>query len=238
MTPSQRPVVVLPTYNEKENISPLIELILKQDRRLEVLVVDDNSPDGTAEKVKVLVRLNPGRVRLIVRKERGRGTAVLRGFKEALEMGASCVIEMDADFSHNPAYLPRFLQAIEKDPVVIGSRFVPGGRIEERGWFRNFLSWLINWLIHLILGLKVRDASGGYRCYRVEVLHKLNFSKILSCGYSMGAEILYLLKKLSIPVVEIPIVFVNRKAGRSKASFKVALNFILSVLKIRISSKI
>lgn len=233
MTPAASPVVVLPTYNERENIVRLVPEILKQDARLRVLVVDDRSPDKTYERVGELAKQVPGRVKLLLRDERGRGTAVLRGFQEAIDDGATCVFEMDADFSHNPADLPRFLHAIETNEVVIGSRFVPGGQIENRGWFRNGLSWLINALIRLILGIRVRDASGGYRCYRAEVLKKLDFAKFVSHGYSMGAEILYLLKKLSIPVVEIPIIFENRKAGKSKANFAVALNFIFSLLKIR-----
>lgn len=234
MTPAASPVVVLPTYNERENISRLIPEILRQDPRLRVLVVDDRSPDQTSELVRELEKKHPGRVALLVRDERGRGTAVLRGFQEAIDDGATCVFEMDADFSHNPADLPRFLRAIDTHEVVIGSRFIPGGRIENRGWFRNFLSWAINWLIRLILGLKVRDASGGYRCYRTEALRKINLNHILSHGYSMGAEILFHLKKRSVPILELPIVFVNRKAGKSKANFAVALDFIFSLLKIRL----
>lgn len=238
MSTATIPFVVLPTYNERENISRLIPEVLKQDPRLKVLVVDDRSPDKTFEAVRELSGSSSGRVFLMLRDKRGRGTAVLDGFAKAMELGATCVFEMDADFSHSPADLPRFLKAIEENPVVIGSRFVPGGKIESRGWFRNFLSLIINTYMRIVLGLSERDCSGGFRCYRAEVLKKLPLNKIVSHGYSMGAEILYLLKNLSIPVVEMPIVFVNRRAGKSKAGLKVAVNYLVSILKIRLYSSV
>lgn len=234
MNPSDLPVVVLPTYNEQENIGQILPDILKQDPRLQVLVVDDSSPDHTADTVRELQKDYPDRIHLTVRNLRGRGSAVLQGLEEALSMGASCLIEMDADFSHNPSDLPRFLKEIETEDVVVGSRFISGGRVEQRGWTRNFLSYVINFVIRLILGLHVRDASSGYRCFRAAVIQKLDFSKILSKNYSLCPEMLYRIKKEGFSLKEIPIVFVNRKAGKSKATLKIAADYLITVLSIRL----
>lgn len=231
------PVVVLPTYNEKENIDVILPLILKQDQRLHVLVVDDNSPDKTAQIVRKIQRKYPKRVHLKVRRERGRGTAVLDGFRKALSLGATSILEMDADFSHNPKDIPRFLKEIEKTDVVVGSRFIPGGGIEQRGWFRNFLSFLINTMIRLILGLKVHDASGGFRLFRADVFKKLDFNKVISKNYSLCPELLFRVDHLGFRIKEIPILFVNRYAGKSKADLKIAIDYFFNVLRIRLSSK-
>ena len=229
--------MVLPTYNEKENIEIILPRILKQDRRLHVLVVDDNSPDETAKSVRKIQRHTSQRVHLKVRHERGRGSAVLDGLQQAVALGATSVLEMDADFSHNPDDIPRLLKEIEKADVVVGSRFVPGGKIEQRGFTRNFLSDCINAVIRLILGLKVRDASSGFRLFRKEVIQKLDFSRIISKNYSLCPELLYRSHKLGFQIKEIPITFVNRRAGKSKATLKIALDYLVTVLRIRFSTK-
>lgn len=226
--------MVLPTYNEKENIGPLLTAIFKQDPRLQVLVVDDGSPDGTAVLVKELQNKFGGRLHLDERAERGRGSAVVHGFKKAIGMGATCVFEMDADFSHNPEDLPRFLKEIKDVDVVVGSRFVRGGGVQLRGWFRNFLSWVINTVIRLILNLKVRDASGGFRCFRAEALKQLDFDQFLSKNYSLCPELLFRLSRNGARLKEMPIVFLNRQAGKSKANFNIAADYLLTVFKIRI----
>ncbi len=229
------PVVVLPTYNEKENISHILPEILKQDKRIHVLVVDDHSPDKTADAVKKIQKKYSKRVHLISRKGRGRGAAVLKGFKEALKLGATSIFEMDADFSHNPKDLPRFLKEIEKVDVVIGSRFVKGGKIEQRGWLRNVLSDILNEMIRLLLGLKIHDTSTGFRLFRSDVIKKINTKKIVSKNYSLCPELLYRATQSGFSLKEIPIVFVNRYAGKSKANLHIAIDYFLTIFRIRFS---
>lgn len=228
------PVAVLPTYNEKDNITKILPLILKQNQDLHVLVVDDSSPDQTPEEVKAIQKKANGRIHLIVRRERGRGSAVICGFKKALELGATHIFEMDADFSHDPNDIKRFIHEMGDADVVVGSRFLPGGGIQNRSLLRNGLSLILNKIIRQFLGLKISDASGGFRLFKRHVLESLDFNQIISKNYSFCPELLYRVKNRGFIIKEVPILFVNRKAGKSKANLRISLDYLFNVVRIRL----
>lgn len=218
-------IVMIPTYNEAQNIVSLLETIFKlplQDQdRLEVVVVDDNSPDGTAALVQELQKKFPDRLHLIVRtQEKGRGTAGIRGFEFCLERNVDCIFEMDADFSHNPHYLPTFLALSRYYDLIIGSRFVQDGIDIHRSFSRMLISIIANAIYRLCLGLRIRDLSSGYKCYRKELMQKLDFKKFLSQGYPIGMETVFYCHQLGARCLEIPIKFEDRRLGSSKFSFK------------------
>lgn len=227
--------IVIPTYNEKESLPSLVEKIfaLKIDD-LGLVVVDDNSPDGTGGLAERLAK-KYGHIEVIHRKVRGRATAGMDGFKVCLKKGAETIMEMDADLSHDPNDIPRFLEAIKTCDVVVGSRY-DGGRIQERGWFRNFLTYFINAYNQIVLGLKVKDISGGFKCYRREVLSRLDFDRFVSTGYTIGAETLYKIAKLGFRIQEIPIVYHNRAHGRTKRGMMITLSYPFKILQIRFCS--
>ncbi|HEU5087957.1 MAG TPA: polyprenol monophosphomannose synthase, partial [Roseiflexaceae bacterium] len=213
--------VVIPTYNECENITSLIDQVLAFPR-FQVLVVDDNSPDGTAQ----LVEQHPAfqkRLTLLSRPgKQGLGTAYIAGFRQALANGAQFIFEMDADFSHNPAYLPSLLAATESgNDLTIGSRYVPGGGTQDWGAVRQVISRGGNRYARLILSLPVMDATGGYRCYRRAVLETLNLDGIHSNGYSFQIEMAYRTLRAGFRVGEVPIVFPDRRVGNSKMSRRI-----------------
>jgi dolichol-phosphate mannosyltransferase len=229
----ERCVVVIPTYNERENIAPLIGELLTLPLPLEILVVDDDSPDGTAEIVRGLAKQHP-EVHLLLRTgERGRGTAGIAGFRKALEMGAEVVVEMDADFSHHPRHLPALLGRIRDCDVVLGSRFVPGGADLERGLLRRVISRLAGVYVRTLLGLQVRDATSGFRCFRREVLASLDLDGMVSTGPSLVLEVLYRLTLGGWKICETPIVFRDRSRGESKLRLRILLETLLVVWKIR-----
>lgn len=225
--------IMIPTYNEAANIKRLIPAILKKVPQVRILVVDDNSPDGTAEVVGKLKRKYPRRVFLLLRKRaRGRGTAGIAGFKNILNRKADVIVEMDADFSHHPRYLPQLLAEIEKYDVVLGSRFVLGGA--DRRWFiRHLITVLGNFYIRTVLGLSIRDCTSGYRAFRREVFEKINLDGLISLGPSIVQEILYKADLLGFDIKEIPIVFVDRRQGKSKFDFKIMAQGILMVLVLK-----
>jgi dolichol-phosphate mannosyltransferase len=211
--------VIIPTYNEKENIEKLINEILELKVVDKIVVVDDNSPDGTGKIVEKISKRNPSVVLLSRHKRYGRGSAGIDGFKYALENGADYVIEMDADFSHHPKYIPQFLEKIKEYDVVLGSRFVPHGRDVGRGLFRHLLSHLAGIYVRKILKLKIRDVSSGYRCFRREVLEKIDLDNMVSTGPSIVLEILYKVCLKGFKLYELPIVFEERKSGKSKLDY-------------------
>ena len=214
-----KPFVVMPTYNEKENIERMVREILALNAGISILIVDDNSPDGTGEIADRLSQELPGQVFVEHREgKQGLGTAYRHGFKVALDKGADCVFEMDADFSHNPKYIPDFLVAIEKHDVVCGSRYVPGGGIEDWGIMRKVISRGGSLYARILTGLKIKDATGGFRCYRREVLESIDFSRISASGYAFQVEMAYVCIIMGFDVYELPIVFVDRTAGTSKMS--------------------
>lgn len=227
-------MVVVPTYNEKENITRLIgEILSLKIEGLDILVVDDNSPDGTAAIVEEISKNDP-RVHLLLRKTlKGRGAAGKDGFRYALNRGADYIIEMDADFSHDPKFIPDFLEAIKDCDVVIGSRFIKGGRDIGRGFKRSFISLLGNTYVRGVLKLKIRDCSSGYRCFRSRVLEAINLDNTVSLGPAVLHELLYKSILYGFRVKEIPIVFVDRKYERSKFNFRIMLEGFLMVLILK-----
>ncbi|MFH1131079.1 MAG: polyprenol monophosphomannose synthase [Pseudomonadota bacterium] len=210
-------IVMIPTYNEAGNIARLLEELLQVDDSLGCVVVDDNSPDGTARIIGDMSTKHPGRIKLVLREGRlGRASAGIRGMQEAIALQPAYIAEMDADFSHDPACINTFISEIQDCDVVVGSRFVPGGKDADRSFIRKQVSVLSNLVFRLILGLKVRDVGSGFKLYRREVLESLPWSDFLSSGISISMEELFRIAKMGFRIKEVPIVFVDRKQGESK----------------------
>jgi dolichol-phosphate mannosyltransferase len=225
---------VVPTYNERENVSPLIDELLQQADNLDVWVADDGSPDGTADEVRRAIARHPGRVELIARAGKGgRGNAVTAAFQKALQdpRGYDLLFEMDADFSHHPREIPKFLEALEQHDMVIGSRYVPGGGSSEWGVLRPVLSWLANLYIKIVAGIPVRDTTSGYRGYRRAVLEETQFERIKITGYVVHGEMAYQAWIHGFRLGEVPIHFKNRARDASKLTseeiYMALLNFAL-----------
>lgn len=217
-----RALIILPTYNEIENIERLVaqvRAVSSPDATFDVLVVDDASPDGTGAAVAAMARQDP-HVRLLARPAKlGLGTAYIAGFRQALAGNYDYAGTMDADFSHDPRHLPAMAQAMDAGAdLVIGSRYVPGGGIRNWGIHRHILSGTANFLARLVGGLRSRDCTSGYRFYRVEFLRRLDLDSIVSHGYSALMELLYVCQTAGARIAESPIVFEDRRAGRSKIS--------------------
>ena len=214
-----RSLVVLPTYNEAENVEPMIREVLAAAEDLAVLVVDDGSPDGTADLVR-RARAEPDltpRVHLIEREGKlGLGTAYLAGFRYGLEQGFERVLTMDCDFSHKPAYLPDLLAGMANHDMMIGSRYVPGGGIRNWPWHRKFLSGFANVYTRALLRLPVRDCTSGFRCYSREVLEKVDPFAVRSSGYSFLEEMVWRVQRKGFRIGEVPILFEDRERGQSK----------------------
>jgi dolichol-phosphate mannosyltransferase len=230
----ERALVIVPTYNERENIRRLVDTVLRQDGRLEVLVVDDGSPDGTGQLVAELVRQDT-RVHLLERERKmGLGTAYIAGFRWALERGYDYILEMDADFSHDPAHLPQFLRAIQNADLVLGSRYQQG-RVTVVNWpiGRLILSYAANLYARAVTGLPVWDATGGFKCFRRDVLAAMDFSRVRSNGYAFQIEMSFRAWKRGFRIVEIPIVFVDRTEGTSKMSKSIVREAIWMVWRLR-----
>ena len=227
-------LVIIPTYNERENILALLPRVLDYPE-LSVLVVDDGSPDGTGDLVAAEVEHNP-RVHLIRRAgKQGLGTAYVAGFRYALARGAEFIFEMDADFSHDPRYLPDLLHAAESAyDLVIGSRYVAGGGTTDWGLGRQLISRGGNMYARLILGLPLSDMTGGYRCYRRAALEAINLNRIRSNGYSFQIEMAYRVRQAGLRVGEVPIIFPDRRVGASKMSKQIVFEALLNVVKLRL----
>lgn len=227
-------LVVLPTYNESENIKRLIKQILQLPFDIEILVIDDNSPDGTARIVKEISAVS-SKVHLLVRyNQKGRGSAGIAGFKKAFKYSPDYVIEMDADFSHLPQQIPNLIRAIKNYDLVIGSRFVKGGYQTGRPFYRIFISLLANFFLRKILNVKPLDCTTGFRCYKLSALEKINFNNLKSTGPSIVFEILYYLQKENCKIKEVPIIYQERKKGKSKLNYKILLQCILFAFKLRL----
>lgn len=226
--------VIVPTYNEKENLEPLVRRLLAQPLDLGVVVVDDNSPDGTGEIADRLAAEHPGRVDVVHRAGKlGLGTAYVAGFHHALHDGATFIITMDADFSHPPEKIPELVaKAQEGYDLVIGSRYVPGGHAVECTLPRKMLSWGANAFARTLLGLKAHDTTAGFRCYRREVLASIALDEIFSNGYSFLMEMLYKVQRAGWRVGEVPIVFHNRQQGVSKISRNEIYKALYTVLRL------
>jgi dolichol-phosphate mannosyltransferase len=226
--------VVIPTYNERDNIDSLLPFILELPR-FRALVVDDNSPDGTANVVAMIAKTEP-RVGLLSRSGKlGLGTAYIAGFQRALAEGADYICEMDADFSHDPSYLPILLAAAEtRYDLVLGSRYVRGGGTTDWGILRKFISLGGNLYARMILGLPVMDATGGFRCYRRRVLEAIDLDAIHSNGYSFQIELVYRTMRAGFHIGEVPIIFPDRRVGHSKMSRRIVLEALLTVWRLRL----
>jgi dolichol-phosphate mannosyltransferase len=230
-----RVLVVVPTYNERENVGPLIRELIALRPDLDVWVADDGSPDGTADAVREVSKEFPsGRVELLLRNEKGgRGAAVIASFKKGLAdpRGYGILFEMDADFSHHPREIPKFLEKLETHDMVIGSRYVPGGGTSEWGLSRAVLSWLANKYIALVAGVPVRDTTSGYRGYRRAVLEAADFDRIKIKGYVVHGEMAYQAWINGFRLGEVPIHFKNRARDASKLTgqeiYMALLNFAL-----------
>jgi dolichol-phosphate mannosyltransferase len=214
--------VILPTYNEAENLAPLVEAVrAKLPPSAQVLVVDDSSPDGTGEIADGLAASHEN-VRVLHRRHKeGLGPAYIAGFREALAQGAGLVLEMDADFSHDPAYLPRLLEAAGRADVVLGSRYVDGGGVSEWGALRRAVSRGGSSYARLVLGLDVRDLTGGFKCFRREVLEAIDLDSISTRGYAFQVEMTYRATRRGFKVTEVPIIFRERRVGRSKMDLSI-----------------
>ncbi len=234
---SERALVVIPTYNERENIARIIDAVLGKDPRLEVLVVDDGSPDGTSGIVKDIMATNP-RVHVLERaRKMGLGTAYLAGFSWGLERNFAYMFEMDADFSHDPAHLPQFLAAIQNADLVLGSRYL-SGRVSVVNWpiSRLLLSYFANVYARAVTGLPVWDSTGGFKCFRREVLEAIQFERVHSNGYAFQIEMSFRAWKKRFRIAEIPIVFVDRTEGQSKMSKAIVREAIWMVWWLRLKS--
>lgn len=237
MTEQTRSLIIIPTYNEADSLEPLVSTILALDVGLEVLVVDDNSPDGTGELADRLslelpdihVLHRPGKM--------GLGTAYVKGFKWAIERGYDYIFEMDCDFSHDPSYLPAFLAEIESADLVIGSRYIRGGSTPSWGILRKLISWGGNTFARLMLRLETCDCTGGFRCYRREILQQVPWEEIRLQGYGFQVGAVYHVERLGGKVVEFPIIFKDRRVGQSKMSFEIIIEAFAYVTRMALRGK-
>lgn len=230
-------LVIIPTYNERENIAEMMAAILKQGSGIELLIIDDNSPDGTGAIVDSLAAVNP-RVHVLHRPGKlGLGSAYITGFKWALaNTDAKYVFEMDADFSHDPQAIPQFLEAIKTNDFVIGSRYIRGISVVNWPLERLVLSYAANKYTHYVTGLPIKDATGGFKCFRREVLEALPLDRIKSDGYSFQIEVNFICWKKGFRFAEIPILFVDRRVGISKMSKKIVREAAFMVWRLRFMS--
>ncbi len=228
-----RTLIVLPTYNERENLERAVGAV--RDAGYDVLVVDDSSPDGTGELAARLAEADPG-VDVLVRPGKlGLGSAYIAGFRCGLERGYDLLVEMDADGSHRPEYLADIVGTAERTgALVVGSRYVPGGSVSGWGWNRKLLSWGANVYCRMLLGLKVRDATSGFRCYPRPVLEAIGLDRVVSQGYSFQIEMVYRCLRQGFEVREVPIHFEDRVAGKSKVSEGEVRKALLAVLMLRL----
>ena len=234
MSEAQRGLVIIPTYNERDNIQRLIPMVLSQDSRLDVLIIDDASPDGTGALADRLAADEP-RIHVLHRAGKlGLGTAYIAGFRWGLEQGYDWLFEMDADFSHDPAHLPQFIEALTHHDLVLGSRYLEG-RVTVINWpiARLLLSYYANVYARTITGVPVADLTSGYKAFRREVLEAIPLDRVLSEGYAFQIEMSFRAWKKNMRIAEIPIVFVDRTLGESKMSKKIIREAVWKVWKLR-----
>ena len=231
-----RSLVIIPTYNERDNIGEIVPLVLAQDERLDVLIVDDNSPDGTGQLADALAAREP-RVHVLHNPAKGGlGPAYVAGFRWALDRDYDLIFELDADLSHDPADLPRFLEAIRDCDVVLGSRYVPGGGVANWPLHRRLISQGGCLYARLVLGLPYSDLTGGFKCFRRRVLETVDLDLIGSGGYGFQIEMTYRAHHAGFKIKEIPIVFTDRVVGRSKMSRAIVLEAMVMVWRLRFAS--
>ena len=233
---AERYLVCMPTYNERANLPLIVPPVLDQDPRLEVLVVDDSSPDGTGALADELAAANP-RVHVLHRTaKQGLGRAYLAAFEWALERGYDYIFEMDADFSHDPKFLPHFIEAIASADIVIGSRYKQGVNVINWPISRLLLSVGANQYARVVTGLPIADSTGGFKCFRRKVLESIDFSRVRSNGYAFQIEMTFRAWRKGFRIVEIPIVFTDRVEGQSKMSRRIVREAIWMVWSLRLRS--
>ena len=229
-------LIIIPTYNELENLPRLLPEVLSKDSNIDVLIIDDNSPDGTATFIENEIEKN-NRIHLIKRaSKQGLGTAYIAGFKYALQKDYQLIFEMDADFSHDPNEIPKFLKEIETADVVLGSRYKNGVNVINWPMRRLLLSWFANFYTRIITGMPLHDATGGFKCFKREVLEAINFEHVKSNGYAFQIEMNFKAWKKGFRIKEIPIIFVDRVKGNSKMSKKIVREAVFMVWKLRFKS--
>lgn len=231
-------VVIIPTYNEKENVSRIIDAVFNLKQDYHVLIIDDNSPDGTGQIVKEKQPASDGKLHIVERKGKlGLGTAYIKGFEWSLENGYDYVFEMDADFSHNPEDLPRLLEACQKGAdLAIGSRYVSGVNVVNWPIGRVLMSYFASKYVRVVTGLKIADTTAGFKCYSRKVLEAINFEQIRFKGYAFQIEMKFTAWQLGFKLVEVPIVFTDRTAGTSKMSGGIFNEAVWGVLSMKMRS--
>lgn len=229
-------LVIIPTYNERENLPEIVAQVLEQSDSFSVLVVDDNSPDGTGAVAEQLKEEHSGRVEVLHREGKlGLGTAYIAGFKYGLAHDYAAICEMDADFSHDPAYLPRLIAALQDGAdLALGSRYKSGGGTRNWTLPRKLISRFGSLYARIILGVTVNDLTGGFKAFKRSTLQRLDLDKIKSNGYSFQIEVTYRVSRLGLKIVEVPIIFVDRRVGQSKMSRKIFMEAVLMVWKLRL----
>ncbi len=234
MSEDKRVLIIFPTYNEKENIEKIVRAVLPLDSRINVLIVDDNSPDGTGQIADNLAK-ESDKVHVLHRQKKdGLGRAYVAGFRWGIEQKYDYIFEMDADFSHDPAYIKNFLIAIEEADIVLGSRYISGVNVINWPMSRLLLSYFANVYTRVVTGLPVCDATGGFKCFRREVLEAINLDALKSNGYAFQIEVSMRAWKKGFRIREIPIVFTDRQEGASKMSKKIVREAIWMVWRLRL----
>jgi dolichol-phosphate mannosyltransferase len=232
-------LVIIPTYNERENIEAMVRKVMSLPHPFHLLIIDDSSPDGTPEIVLQLLQEFPDRLFLEVRKGKlGLGTAYIHGFKYALRQGYEFIFEMDCDFSHNPDDLIRLYDAcaVEGYDMAIGSRYIQGVNVVNWPMNRVLMSWFASWYVRLITGMPIADTTAGFKCYRRKVLETIQLNKIRFVGYAFQIEMKFLTYKYGFRIKEVPIIFTDRTKGQSKMSKGIFKEAVFGVLKMKISS--
>jgi dolichol-phosphate mannosyltransferase len=229
-------LIVIPTYNESENIRRLVHALFDLGAKLEVLIVDDNSPDGTGS-IADQMAVEDGRIHVLHRAAKlGLGSAYIQGFKYALERGYELIFEMDADFSHDPSYIPYFLERIQDCDLVLGSRYVQGVNVINWPMSRLLLSYFANLYTRIVTGLPVKDATGGFKCFRSSALKAIDLDRVKSDGYSFQIEMTFKCWKKGSRICEMPIIFYERQRGHSKMSKKIVREAVWMVWRLRLLS--
>jgi dolichol-phosphate mannosyltransferase len=235
MTPVMNSLIVVPTYNEIDNLPGIVESILEHAPQTHILIVDDNSPDGTGALADELSQARPDQLFVIHRaRKEGLGQAYVAGFRFALDRGYDIIVQMDADFSHDPKYLPAFFEAIETSDLVIGSRYVNGISVVNWDLKRLILSKAASFYVRLITRMPIADTTTGFKCWRREALLAIGLDQLFSNGYVFLAEMSYRAYRKGMRIKEVPIIFVERRLGRSKMSGGIMIEGVLSVLRMRL----
>jgi len=230
-------IIIIPTYNEIENINAIINAIFAVTKDINILIVDDNSPDGTANQVEIMMKTD-NRIHLIKRAGKlGLGTAYCDGFKYCIDNKFDYIFEMDADFSHNPAEIPNFLREIQNNDLVIGSRYIKGMNVVNWPLSRLILSYGASLYTRIITRIPVKDTTGGFKCFKANALKMINLNNIKSNGYGFQIEMNYKIWKKGGKIKEIPIIFEDRRSGQSKMNKKIIFEALLLVWKLRFTSK-